>query len=75
MNEVSVFGVWGVLIRCRVMTFDWPKWTFMRGSHGKINRYCQATRVRVCKFWPRSLETPHIDHSETKLHALLKPRE
>lgn len=40
VNEVSVFGVWGVLIRCGVMTFAWPKGTFMHSSHGEINRYC-----------------------------------
>lgn len=44
VNEVSVFGVWGVLIMCRVMTFDWPRRTFLHSSR-RINRYCQATRV------------------------------
>lgn len=40
VNEVLVFGVWGVLIRCGVMTFAWPKGTFMHSSRGEINRYC-----------------------------------
>lgn len=41
VNEVSAYVcVWEVLIRCGMMTFAWPKGTFMHSSLGEINSYC-----------------------------------